>query len=521
RLAWYALTLAWLGLAFVINSDHADHWVRQSLRMGMVERRLNPVVTLVASLKESWLVEPIAPCLATSELAPIGSGWQVPASATNRPSVILLSVEALRHDVVLLRHQGQEIMPHLNALARRGLHFTRAYSQSSQTDYAAACVPSSLYPLRERWHHYYRPDDPWPVTRLYDLLKPAGYATAMFSAEDEIWGGLSSFWQTPNLDLFWDACREAAQTNVLAATPMAWEERFLKRGVFGVSDDCIATRAIRWMRQRGPQPFYLGLYFGSSHFPYTLEASCPRPFQPCAIDFDVSFLRYPREKAEVMRNAYFNALREADRQIGRLVGALREMGRLDNTILLVCGDHGESFHENNSVVHAREPFEPSLRIACVLHAPALVQPRREDYPVEAVDFAPTLLGLMGRPRHPNHQGINVLASDRPPLSERALFFHTENPFTRTDAVLLAGRWKFWLDRAHQREALYDLASRPGEMEADNVAAHEPALTARLRALLLSWRARQLAYYAHPFYYRNFYPPRPPGLSLITHHSSKP
>lgn len=75
--------------------------------------------------------------------------------------------------------------PHLNRLAKQGVQFTRAYTQSTHSDYADVCIVSSLYPLRKTRHHYYSASDPWPKTLIYDLLKPLGYVTAIFSSQNE------------------------------------------------------------------------------------------------------------------------------------------------------------------------------------------------------------------------------------------------------------------------------------------------------------------------------------------------
>src|SRR5262249_20568926 len=159
-----------------------------------------------------------------------------------------------------------------------------------------------------------------------------------------------------------------------------------------------------------------------------------------------SFLDYPSGKTPIVRNAYFNAVHECDRQIGRLVEALDRLGCRDNTILVVYGDNGEAFHENGTVTHAREPVEPALRVACVLNATGRLKPRGEDYPIELIDVAPTILGLMGWPAHPSFQGIDFLSRKRPAAEERLLFFHVENGLARVDAILLGGRWKLHLDR---------------------------------------------------------------------------
>src|SRR5262249_12467298 len=124
--------------------------------------------------------------------------------------------------------------------------------------------------------------------------------------------------------------------------------------------------AISWVTacaQRG-EPFCLRLNYQDAHFPYEIAKEAERPFQPCAIDFPASFLGYPADKVDVVRNAYYNALHESDRQIGRLVEALQSLGRLDDTILVVYGENGEAFYENGAVCHAGIPVEPAIRVAC-------------------------------------------------------------------------------------------------------------------------------------------------------------
>lgn len=526
---WPALTLAWTGLLLVMEIDPNEiqlKWLRVGMKREVLSQRLNPAATLAAGAVELLNLEPVEPCLRAEELQPIAfAQWQPPpATTTSRPSVLFLCIEALRHDVVMLKHHGQEVMPNLNALARAGVHFTRAYSQSTHTDYASVCRESSLFPLRQRQHHFYRKDDPWPKTLIYDLLKPADYATAMITSESENWGGMAHFLQSPNLDVFWDNCATGGQTNDAFSVKTNWKDtRWAQdvasinkwaRSVEIVDDAQTADAAITWIRQQTARgkPFYLGMHFEGSHFPYNVPPSVPRLFQPCAMDFPCSFMWYPEDKTESVRNAYYNSLRECDRQLGRLIAALRDVGRLDNTIIVVQGDHGEAFHESGRVLHANDPIDPEIHIACVIHAPDRLKARAEDYPFQTVDIAPTVLGLMGWPTHPNFQGINALATNRPPLDQRLLFFHTENPATRTDACLLAGRWKFVHYRFTGQEALFDLTASSTELTKDNLIAHEPELAARLRAVLCAWRARQLAYYHYPFYYQHYYPPSAPALS---------
>ena len=509
--ACLVLVVVWSAVGEVRRADSS--LIRRGQWNDALQRRLSPAVSLALSSVRRTLSEPIEPALDERRLTPrTSSAPDVAVSATKPPSVIFLAIESLRHDVVDLRHQGREVTPHLNRLAKQGVQFTRAYTQSTHSDYADVCIVSSLYPLRKTRHHYYSASDPWPKTLIYDLLKPLGYATAIFSSQNEKWGCMDQFFASPNLDVYYDAEQSTARTRIdFRDSGFAHE---VESGALrsGTLDDSYTTdRAIEWIesQMRADRPFFLNMNFQSSHFPYTMAPEVTRPFHPSDMDFDAGFLYYPRDKIPVVRNAYYNAVHECDRQLGRLVDTLAKSGALDNTILVVMGENGESFYENGIVSHAGRPAEPAIHVALVVHAPRLLSPKVEDYPTELVDVAPTVMNLLGRPSHPNFQGRNVLTEDRPPVDERLLFFHTENPVARCDALLFQGRWKLIRDRNRNVDELFDLATDPTESR--NLTATVPKLAARLSATLTEWRRGQLAYYHYPQFFLRFYPPPSPPL----------
>jgi arylsulfatase A-like enzyme len=495
--------------------------LRRSVRVHALSHGLNPTFSLYVSNLEANNVGRIRPDLDVSRLHPLrpatdtldaGPPADVPAV---RPSVIFVAVESLRHDAIHQRHQGKEILPNINQLAHGGLHLTRAYSQSTHSDYSDTCLVSSLYPLRSLRHHYYSPSDPWPKTLIYDLLKNYGYTTAIISSQNERWGRMADFLQTDGLDYFYHPETSRAATMVSSMDPGFSREVRLGGLVAGKFPDAHTTdQAIQWISERisAAQPYFLSINLQSSHFPYLMPDEVPRPFQPCELDPRISFVDYPIEQVTSVRNAYFNAIHECDRQIGRLVAALRDLGQLENTILVVTGENGEAFHECGCVTHARDPVEPAIHVACVIHAPQWLTPRVDDYPFEHVDLVPTVCGLLKLPAHPNWQGIDVLAADRTPAAERLTFCHVLSSLSYSDSVTLGGRWKLTLDRRSGSVTLYDVALDPGQRH--DLAAERPELAQRLREALRRWRAQQLAYYHFPTYYLSYYPPAPPRWDEI-------
>lgn len=483
---------------------------RLMVRTDAFRNCLNPVVTIACSAVDAWQAEPIAACLEPAELTPLIATPLASASPMEkRRAVILIAIESLRADVVHARHQGHEIMPHLNRLAEQGLEFSRAYAQSTHSDYADVCLASSLYPLRTRNHHYYRADDPWPKTMLYDLLKRQGYDTAIISSQNEAWGGMDQFLQTPRLDLFYHPQNSAAPTLHTERDPGFHREVAAGTLVAGKFPDAHTTGvALKWIEARQSRPFFLAMNLQSSHFPYLIPEDAPRLFRPCELTSDIKFSNYTPEQAPTVRNAYYNGLAECDRQIGRLIQQLAEWQLLDDVIIVVTGENGEAFCEAGAIGHAGNPVEPVIHVAAVINAPGLIEPGVNDYPLEHVDLAPTLCGLLHIEASPNFQGIDVLAADRPAAEERHTFVHVLSPIAQGDAVIRGGRWKFVATLDRPQGALFDLAVDPGE--SNDLSVSDPVRATQLRTVLRTWRERQLAYYHFPQYYGKYFPPQPPG-----------
>ena len=515
---WFLVTT--LMLASLVGVQQNSSAVIAERDLNALMHGLNPVVTLAGTAIESVRLAPIDQVITKpeDELTPLTAGWS-PKFASDHldsklPSIVMIQVESLRSDVIYATHQGKEIMPHLNKLAKQSLVWKNAYAQSTHSDYADPCIVSSLYPLRTRIHHYYSLDDPWPKQMSYDCLKQVGYATATISSQNEMWGGMEHFLDSPNLDLFYHP--ERAENVSFAETSsqdsgfyLHLESGALKAGKF--PDRYTTDVAIDWIKQtsKTDKPFLLNMNLQSSHFPYIIPAEAAKPFQPCEVPIDASFAWYDPSQTETIRNAYYNALYEIDLQLGRLLTALEESGRMDETMVVVLGENGESFHENDQVCHASKPYEAATHIAAVMYGPKWVGKGEESYPLEHIDLLPTLLSQIGLEPHPNFQGIDALAADRPPLNERFLYFHTLSPFSATDGLQWAGRWKFLWDTRAKEGELYDLHNDP--REESNLVLKHPRLAKTLHHQLEQWRSRQLAWYHFPSLYQHYFPPKPPEV----------
>jgi len=414
--------------------------------------------------------------------------YVVPESETRRMNVVLVMLESVPWSRAPWIDGREHVMPNVYALSEESQIFERAYTTSTHSDYAQMAILSSLYPRKYDQHDYYTDLD-YPRVLVWDALSAAGYSTAMFSCQNERWGNMIQFLDTPGLEIFrhslsWPDARHkgtGAESKVYEETPVReWQ---------------------RW-RERGQEPYFTYLNFQSNHFSYEVPPEAERPYAPHEVDFPASFVQYPRDKVEVMSNRFDNALRYADHWIGEVVDTLKESGEWDRTVFVVVSDHGEAFYEHEQPTHGTALFEEQVRSLWMMRVPGLPG-RTIESPVSLLDVVPSLLEVLGLPAHGNLQGRGDVLAESYDGSTRALPF-TIQGLTREDGILY-GDWKFTMNWDRRTRGLYDLANDPGE--AENLADRYPGQASQLQHTTTQLIERQLGYYAERLWEEGYYPPR--------------
>ena len=469
--------------------------------IGLLLYRASPTVhrfTRQLAPEGRWLASRAAGRFRAVAATPAGDGAigapivaYAPARRTDRPNLVLIMLESVPWKRTPFAEGPPELAPHLQRLAAESVLFRRAYTTSGHSDYAQMAVLSSLHPRKYDRHDYYTRID-YPRTLLWDALSAAGYATGMFSCQNERWGNMVSFLDTPGLDLLrhsldWPGARRRGrgpESKVYEETPVA------------------AWKA--WLRTVRRRPWFAYLNFQATHFPYEVPPEAPRPYAPWRIDFPASFFKYPPEKAPVFVNRFNNALAYSDRWIGEVRAELERLDELDDTAMVVVSDHGEAFYEHGHPTHGTALHEEQVRSLMLMRLPG-IEPRAVDEPVALLDLAPTLLAGLGLPPHGNYQGRGDLLDPAYSATGRPFFF-TIQGMTSEDAVLRDG-WKYLYNLDSGQARLYDLTGDPGETT--DLAAGRPERVAELDALLRGFLGAQLSYYAERGWERGYYPPATP------------
>ncbi len=181
------------------------------------------------------------------------------------------------------------------------------------------------------------------------------------------------------------------------------------------------------------------------------------------------------------RHTYRSLLLAIDREIGRLRSEIESRGLADRTIIVFASDHGESLGEDPRLgdTHGKVAYATLVRVPFAILVPGVAPDVRTDA-VSHVDLAPTLLGLLGQPdAMAPLDGIDLLPSIvgapealRP--MDRALTIHEELQWSVVE-------WPYQLIVRPGDDVieLYDLEADPAQQ--DNLTSRHPEVVTRLRA----------------------------------------
>ncbi len=424
----------------------------------------------------------------------------VQSEENKKKNVIIILIESLRPDQ-LMSFSGQEsIMENLDQLALKSIRFTRTYTQSAHSNYADPAVFSSQYPLRSNRAYLYPRDHQFPRLFIYDILKAWGYKTALFSSQDEDWGHMSSYMKTSGLDVFFHA------GNFNGPAFIQTEENGLTRWLQGeklsgnIDDRITVSAAMDWLDSIGKNPFFLYLNFQNSHMPYVIPQDFKRRKSVSGSRYNKNVFRPEPLLVGNDLARYSDSLSYVDQQLGKVIQYLQERHLLQDTLIVVAGDNGESFFEHNSFGHIGPLYEEAVHVPTILFAPDL-KPRADNRPAMLIDIVPTLLHQLGLPEHPSFQGVNLLSAQR--NDGRVRFLVSQSAFLHQFAVVKDAYKLIWTPHLRSLE-LYNL--NLDSKEKNDLVSTEQQTALEMAGYLKMWAETQLNYYQNPSQYLNYYPP---------------
>jgi arylsulfatase A-like enzyme/predicted Zn-dependent protease len=371
-----------------------------------------------------------------------------------RCNVILLTLDTLRADHLSCYSPGKVQTPNLDSLAAGGTLFETCISQTPLTLPAHATILSGTYPL----YHQVRDNGGFLVPEKLELisetLQRQRFATAGFIAAYVLhskWGINQGF------DHFADNFDMAKYNSISLG-------KVQKRA------DEVLGEAETWLRKNSGKRFFSWIHLYDPHTPY----EPPPPFRELYAD-----------------HPYRGEVAYLDSELGKFFDFLKAENLWDNTIIVVTGDHGESFGEHREQGHGFYIYESTVRVPLIIRAPRSFPVKRVERIVEHVDIVPTILDMLDVPQPAAIQGRSLLGLMLGRSEKGFDAAYTETYYPRLHfgwselSALYTGKWKYI--KAPDAE-LYDLPADRGEER--NLAQRQSLDSRRLKRSLVEFQSRQ-------------------------------
>jgi arylsulfatase A-like enzyme len=342
-----------------------------------------------------------------------GALHQPPDPAAKRLNVIYVFVDALRADHLSAYGYHRKTSPNLDKLAANSCLFENAYTPAPNTFEALPKFTQGNY-----WDAHL---EAWP-----EIMARSGYDALLFPRR------LATL-------------SRHVKGMTIVRNPNA--------GTFEVSIDS-AIEALGGIEK--DRPFCAYLYSTDTHRPYK-----PHP------DFHFG---------DSISDLYDGEISYLDFHLGRLFDWLEKSGRLDETMIVIMADHGESLGERGVYKHSSQLYNEQTHVPLIIHLPGAAPRSIGDY-VSTVDLGPTILSAVGLDYPKECAGVSLV-----PLMRGQPFVHPPiyaeqttqevSPFVRPDQnvdpelkkymIITQNGFKLIYNRDYYNFELYDLKNDPSE-----------------------------------------------------------
>ncbi|MDP6529628.1 MAG: sulfatase-like hydrolase/transferase [Gemmatimonadota bacterium] len=372
------------------------------------------------------------------------------------PGVLLVTIDTCRADRIGCYGSTLCETPTLDGLAGRGVAYLDATATAPVTLPSHCSILTGLYPDRHTVRDNGAGRLPGEARTIPEILRDEGWSTAAFLAAVPL---ESRYGTGQGFDLYEDdLADDLPEGDIL--NRLYSDQR---------TADRVVDLALPWMTQAaaGTKPYFAWVHFFDPHQAYEPPPHIASRYEDAPYEGEIAFV---------------------DEQLGRLLGGLGEAVR-SRLLVAVTADHGESLGEHEEPSHGFFVYDSALRVPWIMAGPGVPEGVRVEDPVSLVQFAPTLLELVGVPVPSGLDGgsaAGLLRGDD--AAPDAIFAEALFPRLNFDwegsRSIRKGGWKY-IDAP--RPELYDLTADPHETR--NVLSGHPGEARALRAELWEHSAR--------------------------------
>lgn len=278
-----------------------------------------------------------------------------------RPNIVILLVESLRSDAL-----NPVVTPRMDAFSQRASRFLNHFSSGNST-------PAGVFPVLYGIYSTY-----WTAVKansalihnpvLIDVLEANGYSFGAYAPHSHF---------------------ERHKIKDVMFRGIEVHESF--EGSDDVQDRTMTQQLLDFMKAQkaSGKPFLTFAFYKSTHFPYSYPPD-ESPFQPTQ-ELNV-LLASKSDDPGPVRNDYWNSVHYVDALIGQLLERMEAETLLDDTIVVITGDHGEEFNDthDNSWGHTGNFTKFQSQVPLIVYVPWL-KPRQVTAVTSQLDIPPTLM----------------------------------------------------------------------------------------------------------------------------------
>jgi arylsulfatase A-like enzyme len=317
----------------------------------------------------------------------IFSFWNAPvlySRAGTKPNVILVSIDTLRSDHLGIYGYARDTSPNMDALARDGVVFMKAYVSAPWTLPSHVSMMTGLDCRRHRVYYENDRMDPRQPTLAW-ILKENGYYCAAFTGAAFV----SSFFGFSHGFNSYGMGQGDMRGSALAAEA--------------------GREATEWLDSNADKPFFLFVHTFQVHDPYV----CPEPYNSMFLGKNPKWKKFDIVEDLGRRHNIFRRLTEDERQnviglydgeirytdealIKALIEKLKRLGIYDRTLLIITSDHGEEFYDHGAWAHTRALYDESIKVPLIIKFPgSRFRGQKLASIVRETDIVPTVLEGLG------------------------------------------------------------------------------------------------------------------------------
>ena len=382
----------------------------------------------------------------------------------NSPNILWIFCDELRADA--LSCYGNEhaavATPNIDGIAERGVRFDRFWVNSPVCVSSRAAFKSGVHPTRTAIYHneaLYLPGhgDPESFVAGFDR---AGYVTVNLGKE-HVPDGLRAFGHSVS--------DGANQFEMLSAVGAMTDRLGVRANAIGLHGgtwpggepyppDRLTGHAIDWLRRGRPEdsPWLLRVSYLQPHTPVVVPEPWASRYDdqpwPDEVSRSLALSTYERTFAEVAGGAaltpqqlivaqsrYHGLVSWIDDQVGRILGALSDLGLLESTILVFTSDHGAQLGELGGAFGKMVFSHWSQRVPFIVSwLGELPEGDERADLAQGLDLGPTLAGLAGISRPEGLDGRDLFADPEPEAVFAAIGFG--NPGSQPLSMVGRGSW---------------------------------------------------------------------------------